>query len=187
MPSAASHRCATLRVPNPYETPATSPATPPAERVRPLTFLGSSPYFGALFPRRHRRILADVVSLASREPRVIPISMRRAPRRGCCCSVAQPLAIRRPPDRAAPHARSGIVRRRTARRRQHGAARTQQDARCGGGRISSAPTLPLSLARAVRACRTRSGIVTRRTMTLHARFMVCTAMTLIDPVFRAPG
>ena len=157
-----------------------SEATPPAKRQRPLTFIGSAPYFAGLFLVA---IVAFWPTYLSRLARASGYTHLHALTASSwmLLLIAQPIAIRtrrialhRTLGRAsyaiAPLVVASMVL--LAHSKTHGASPEDLV-----GAI-----LPLSLA-ALFALSYTLGIATRRTMALHARFMVCTAMTLIDPVF----
>jgi hypothetical protein len=159
----------------------TSPViSQPAKRREPLTFLGSAPYFAVLF------LVAIVAFWPTYLSRVASASgythlHALTASAWMLLLVAQPLAIRT--RRIALHRTLGrtsyviaplvvISMVLLAHSKTHGAAREDL----------LGAYLPLSLA-ALFALSYALAIATRRTMPLHARFMVCTAMTLIDPVF----
>jgi hypothetical protein len=160
--------------------PLAVPTSAPASKEKPLTFLGSAPYFGALFAIA---LLAFWPTYLSRLSAVSGYTHVHAVTASMwmLLLVAQPLAIRR--RRMAVHRALGrasyviapIVAMSMvllAHSKTHGAAREDL----------LGAYVPLSLAALFAACYAL-GIATRRTMALHARFMVSTAMPLIDPVF----
>jgi hypothetical protein len=157
-----------------------SQATPPAKRERSLTFTGSAPYFAGLF------LVAIVAFWPTYLSRLARASAHTHLHAVTASSwmlllIAQPLAIRT--RRIALHRTLGrasygvaplvvVSMVLLAHSKTHGASPEDLV-----GAI-----LPLSLA-ALFALSYTPGIATRRTMALHARFMIGTAMTLIDPVF----
>ena len=157
-----------------------SAAAPPDKRGKPLTFLGSPPYFAGLFLVA---LVAFWPTYLSRIARASGYTHLHAVTASSwmLLLVAQPLAIRT--RRIALHRLLGwasyvvaplvvVSMVLLAHSKMHGASREDL----------VGAYLPLALA-TLFALSYTLGIATRRTMALHMRFMVCTAMTLIDPVF----
>ena len=161
-------------------SPVISEAALPAKRGVPLTFLGSAPYFAGLFLVAIVAFWPTYLSQVARASGYTHLHAVTASS-WMLLLVAQPLAIRT--RRLALHRTLGrasyviaplvvISMVLLTHSKTHGAKREDL----------VGAYVPLSLA-ALFALLYMLGIATRRTMALHARFMVCTAMTLIDPVF----
>jgi hypothetical protein len=159
-----------------------SEAATPVERGKSLTFVGSAPYFAGLFLVALVAFWPTYLSQIARASRHTHLHAATASS-WMLLLVAQPLAIRN--RQLALHRMLGRVSYVVAplvvvsmvllaHSKTHNAAREDL----------LGAYVPLALA-ALFALSYGLGIATRRTMVLHARFMVCTAMTLIDPGFGA--
>ena len=156
------------------------PMTATVSRVasRPINFSRSAPYFGGLLlvaliafwpTYLSRPFTADTHTHLHALTATLWMLML----------VAQPSGHTDETSDAASTAWTHFLRVGAPRPHEHGIARPQQDA--WPERRPERWDLQLSLT-ALFASFLCARILTRRTVALHARFMVCTALTLIDPV-----